>query len=200
MSETPHVVTPVPDPTELTRQLVHHEALQILAKIETRLDGMDKAAEVLSATVNKVPTQLDREMNRIADLTTERMSNIQRQFSDCDGRQAAASAAADRAINAALAAAHDAVTAQYQSSQKAIDKSDAATVKQIDGIIERLNTQGRTLDDKITEVKDRLGRREAAQIGVAEHRTSARMDAGLLVAICAAIIAVIAIVAPFLHH
>src|ERR1700676_4764129 len=131
--------------------------------IETRLDAMDKAAQVLSENVNRVPTLLDRQIAQIKELFDQKFAGIQLQFDERDVRQKPAESAAVTAVNAALQAQKEAASAQNDANAAAITKSEAATVKQIDGILALLASNTKATDEKIGVLSSRLDRGDGVQ-------------------------------------
>jgi hypothetical protein len=75
--------TPVPDPTKLTTDAVnaataeYRRALGSLRElIDTRLLAMDKATELLAATVGKVPSDTDKAVGALKDLLGARIDGM----------------------------------------------------------------------------------------------------------------------------
>ncbi len=176
-------LTPRPDPTSLTNQMILREIAALKENITVRLDAMDKAIVVLADGHEKAPAEVDRriwaldqklqERFRSIDMRGEERARLQQalfdgiktQFEERDERMAAAKAASDTAVAAALQAAKEAVGAANESFQQSINKSEAATNKQIDQQSASQATLGNTLGDKITEIGSRVTRLESQGIG-----------------------------------
>ncbi len=125
---------PVPDPTLLTTQQLLREMANLKEVIFTRLDGMDRAMIVFTEAITRVPTDVDKQVGHLKELHDEKFDGIQRQFHERDIRFTQADRDSKLAIDAA-----------FQSSDRAITKSEIATNKQLDA-----------LDGKISDLKDRL--------------------------------------------
>jgi hypothetical protein len=201
-------VRPVPDPTKLTteqlnreiaalREAVGHGQLALREILETRMDGNDRAIELLQAATDKLPAWIDQKIVALRDVhdqkfvsivdsTAEKFSSIQTQFTERDVRTEQAAGAVKIAVDAALQAQKEAVGEQNKSSSTAISKSEQATVKQIDQLSVLIQTMTKAFDDKIGDVKDRLTRIEGkdsatdpqSQALIAEvHANTARLSA-----------------------
>ena len=186
--------TPVPDPTFLTTQQLRHEQGNLREVIEARLDGMDIATRLLADHVNRVPNDIDKHIAHLTDLFGERMDGlrselnslgrgIQLQFDERDIRTRAAGDAAMVAVNAALQAQKEAAAAQNESNAAGITKSEAATVKQIDGILALLASNTMAINDKIAGIISRVDRGEAISSANSLTRQDRRLDGGSNVAI-----------------
>src|ERR1035438_1323761 len=64
------------------------------------------------------------------------------------------------ALQAALAASKEAVGEQNKSSALAISKSEASTIKTIDGLTLILQASAKAVDDKFSDLKERLSRQD----------------------------------------
>ena len=160
--------TPIPDPTTLTTDQLRRELAALRDTVETRLDAMDKAAQLFHENLTRVPTDTDKQISHLKELHEEKFASIQTQFDERDVRSAASEDAAKVAVNAALQAQKEAAAAQNASNAAAITKSEAATVKQIDGILALLTSNSTALSDKIAVINGRLDRSE----GVMRNRSA----------------------------
>jgi Fe2+ transport system protein B len=153
---TDGTLRPVPDPTVLTTQQLWREVAIVRELIETRLDGMDKAIELLQKTTDKQPNFIESQIMQLQRLHEEKFRSVAIQFVERDTRTEQTSRDSKVAVDAALQAAKEAVGEQNKSSAMAIAKSEAATTKQIDqiGVIIQTNTAG--FNDKIDDIKSRL--------------------------------------------
>lgn len=147
---------PNPDPTVLTTQSLLREILNLREIIETRIDAMDKALQLLQAKADKVPSETDIAVGRLKDLHDERFKGVATQFAERDIRTEQTSRDSKVAVDAALQAAKEAVGEQNKSSALAIAKSEASTTKQIDQIIAINQATTSALNDKIDDLKLRL--------------------------------------------
>lgn len=167
---------PIPDPTLLTTQQLIREINSLREVIETRLDGMDKAIQLLQATADKFPGRMDEKIASLKSVHDERFTSIEKQFVERDVRTEQTAKDSKVAVDAALQAAKEAVGEQNKSSALAIAKSDAMTTKQIDqlGAIGQQNANA--LDGKIADIKERLtrieGRGEGQQVAIVSQASA----------------------------
>jgi len=185
---------PVPDPSLLTTRALQREifALRELIEvklgtavsageqtrtiIETRLDGMDLAIQLLQADRDKFPGRIDEKIvalrqvhdekfKAIVDWVEEKFASIQKQFDERDVRTEQAAGAVKIAVDAALQAQKEAAGEQNRSNTLAQTKSETATTKQIDQIGTLIQNNTKSFDDKINDVKDRVNRIEGSGEG-----------------------------------
>ncbi len=201
--------TPIPDPTLLTTQQLMLAVSALKELLFVRLDAMDKAVELLHEDVTRVPTDVDKQivnlrtlMEQRFEVVEEKFHSIGTQFKERDTRVEQTAKDTKVAVDAALQAAEKAVGKQNESFALSIDKSEKATMKQIDqqGIL--IQTATTALNDKIDDIKDRLTLIEGKGAGQtteqAAHTTSTR-DAWGIVAVVVAVIAVaVAVVIPLI--
>jgi hypothetical protein len=180
--------TPIPDPTTLTTDQLRRELAALRDTVETRLDAMDKAAQLFHENLTRVPTDTDKQISHLKELHEERFASIQTQFDERDVRSAASEDAAKVAVDAALQAQKEAAAAQNASNAAAITKSEAATVKQIDGILALLTSNSTALSDKIAVINGRLDRSE----GVARNRAANTTTVIAVAAVIATLVGVAA--------
>lgn len=213
---------PNPDPTALsTEQLlreVHHlnEAINCEREIrETRLTAMDKALSLLQSFADKSPTTaaVGQSVSELAKLTEEKFRSVETSLKERDARTEQTSKDSKIAVDAAFAAAKEAVAEQNKSNALSISKSEAAFTKLLDGItvlitatnkgtedkissITALNaTSVKSLEDKIIDTKSRLGTIETAKATVDRGQDrSVNMVGVIISAAVAAVIIVSAIV------
>jgi hypothetical protein len=167
----------------VTAQL-RHELDLLRDVISARLDAMDRATILSNENVTRVPTDVDKQILHLKSLYDEKFASaiidrdrigemfdsklmavangIQRQFDERDVRSRASESAANTAVNAALQAQKEAASAQNDANAAAITKSEAATVKQIDGILALLGSNTKAIDEKIVSINGRLDRGEGS--------------------------------------
>lgn len=160
---------PEQDPTALTTQLVDRAILAYERLMNARLDGMDRATVVQADSVASIAAQqirirellredVDRqltalreylltEIGRVADVTRERFGGVEQQFSQ-----------RDIALAAALAAQKEAVREQNTANDRAFGKSESNQVEQIRALTVLTTTSIANINDRITEIKERLDR------------------------------------------
>jgi cobalamin biosynthesis Mg chelatase CobN len=184
---------PVPDPSVLTTDQLRRELAALRDNIEVRLHGMDKAAELLHDSVMKAPTDTDKQVLHLKALNEEKFTSISKQFEERDVRSRASESAANTAVNAALSAQKEAASAQNEANAAAITKSEAATVKQIDGILALLASNTKAIDEKIFSINGRLDRGEGNEKGTTSTVT-------MIVAIIAVAAALFGVAVSFLGN
>jgi hypothetical protein len=147
---------PVPDPTVLTTQQLLREVLSLKELFNTRLEAMDKAIVLLQSNADKSPT-----IAVVDQRLTSAVCMMNSKFAEYDGRVEDMSKAATKAVDAAFAAQKEAIT-----------KSEAGFTKQIDNMGGQMHMLQKTLDDKISDIKDRLNGLSGLQIGTASGITA----------------------------
>lgn len=144
------------------------------------------------------PTELTtqalfREITHLDSLFSERFLRIQTQINERDVQTDKASRDVKSAVDAAFAAAKEAVGEQNKSNALSINKSEAATTKQIEGIFELVRTNTKGADDKISDIKDRLTTIESHSKGVGD-------GLGWIIGAGGVIVAVVSVVVSILLH
>src|SRR6185369_6029345 len=142
---------PVPDPTLLTTQQLLRENLWLREVLETRLNGMDKAIELLQATADKFPARIDEKIVSLQQVHEEKFNSIQVQFKERDVRTEQTSKDSKVAIDAALQATKESSVEQNKSFALATAKSEAGFSKQIDQLGVLIQTMTKAFDDKIDD-------------------------------------------------
>jgi hypothetical protein len=219
---------PVPDPTRLTTQAVDR-AIRDFEKLsearglvtDTRLNAMDQATKLVAADVARILAvtesatthlreDVDRQQNalreflisyidRVADVSSEKFAGIDTRFLERDARTAQAAEESRISLDAALAAAKEAVSEQNKANTLAIGKSEAATQKQIDAMAALMATTNKSLEDKINDIKIALAEVPGKQAMVSKsdtvaERTDRRLDYGQIATAVLVLIAIITLV------
>jgi hypothetical protein len=130
-NDTPRGSTPIPDPTLLTTEALHREVLRLQELLETFIRGKNEVTEEKFASIK---VQMD---------LIERQRVEQKQDTKA-------------AVDAALAAAKEAVKEQTTASERAIAKSETATTKSIDQLGDKFDTAVDGLRREIGDVKERV--------------------------------------------
>jgi hypothetical protein len=158
---------PVPDPTTLTNELVSKAVAALREIIETRLNANDKAVKLLETRQELIPQQIKDEVAHLRQLHDEKFSaiieaidvfkdTVNGRFSLGDVQTDKAARDVKSAVDAAFAAAKEAVGEQNKSNALSITKSETAFTKQIDQLSESVRLVVKNTDDKIADLKDRL--------------------------------------------
>jgi hypothetical protein len=185
---------PIPDPTILTTQQLLRELAALREIFETRLEGMDKATELLSDTVNRTPTAIQTAISNVREVYDERFKSIEKQFTERDIRTEQAARSSKEALDAALLSAKELVAQQNDANTTKAEKTEQNFTKQIDNAL-----------DRISEIKERIDRGEGSSSGkAAQDDVSARTLSMRLVmigvAISVVVIIVNVVVALVTHH
>jgi len=154
---------PVPDPTEQTTIVIHRELETLTtlqaAKIDAihaRIDGIDRATVVFQDNLTRVPTEVDKAIDRLREIVTLQVAGIEAQIQSNEARSreraaemdlrleqrfqssgvalAAASVAAEKAIAAALSAADRSVQSALAAASASVTKSDQSTEKRFESV------------------------------------------------------------------
>lgn len=189
---------PIPDPSVLTTEQLRRELDKLQELIYSRMDAMERAAEVLDENVNRQPTILDREMDKLNLLTAERFNSIAVQFKERDVRTDQDKLAATTAVNAALQAQKEAAGASNISNSAAIAKSEAGFTKEIDAIKNLLLSNKDGINTQITDLVARLNRSEAAVVNTREVRVDRHSEVSGIMGIVGGIVGVVSLVAMLL--
>ena len=192
------LIVPNPDPSAITVDMIRRELSNLEENFIVRLNAIDKATALFEANLTRVPTEVDKQIDHLLrfhdqkfDVQNEKFSSIQTQFRERDVRATASEDAAKVAVNAALQAQKEAAASQNYSNAAAITKSEAATVKQIDGILALLQSNGSALSDKISTINGRLDRGEGNIFGNKESIATSHSSNAQLIAIVAVVVSVI---------
>jgi hypothetical protein len=199
---TPANRTPVPDPTVLTTAALGREINGLREILTARLDAMDKARDLFNQNhllvVESVRGQIEAVANRIYEtfrlgdaLRDEKFSGVALQFRERDARTETTARDQSVAVNAALQAAEKAVGKQNESFTLSINKSEAATTKQIDQQSALLATATDGLRSQIQDLKERLDRQGGESQGARDQTASGRASSSNVVGITGLVVGVI---------
>ena len=213
MATTPEIPSrgsvPTPDPTVLTteqleraisglRDLLRTEMAGHRQVLETRLDDMDKAKDLLRVAIGKIPEEVDKNVVNLRTLHDEKFRSIQTQFAERDVRTEQSAKDSKVAVDAALQAAKEAVGEQNKSSSLAIAKSETATTKQIDQLGVLITATTKTTDDKIDDLKGRLTTIESRNNGMTEQKTDTKGQMSLIISAITVAILFVTLILPLL--
>lgn len=164
-------------PDTLTIAQLRRELSGLREVLVARLDGMDRATELLSETVNRTPTEIQKEIGHLSTLVDEKFDSVDLRFDERDVRTEQAAKASKEALDAALLAAKELVSQQNEANAATNDKTEQSTIKQIDQIGIRIDTMQKGFDDRVTELKERIDRGEPATAAAALAQSGSRADA-----------------------
>jgi hypothetical protein len=174
---TPGLV-PVPDPTTLTNTLVATAVKALDDRITARMDGTDKYIDerfkALTESLAIFKIAVD-ERFKLGDVQTEKAARDVKS-----------------AVDAAFAAAKEAVGEQNKSNALSIAKSEVSTTKQIDQLNDNLRLSVKNSDDKFNDLKER--------VVAIESRTGGHNDSfAWMIAIVSVAAALALVVVDLLH-
>jgi len=190
----------MPDPTELTTTALLREIGNleekltiriegVVAMLDTRLEAIDRATEIFKADLTRVPTQLDRAVTTVRELTgeklhvietriegmqklkTEQFEGIQTQFAERDLRMEQQYVAAKEAVAAALLSAKETGAEQAHSIRVVTEANQA----------------------QISDIKERLTRIEAIAIGQASQKQETHQTSSAVVGLIALVVTVLSV-------
>lgn len=165
---------PVPDPTLLTMQLVDRELNGLRELLMMRINGLEVERSTLhtifAEELRKIPFLIEKSTTQIRELLVnimdERFNGVEKQFKERDVRTEQTARDTKVAVDAALQAAEKAVNKQNESFALSIEKSEEATIKQIDQQGRLLETATKASNDKIDDLKERVLLIEGRTIGL----------------------------------
>lgn len=179
--ESQQLPSSAPDPSVLTTEAVTRAARAErdyvdgqIAVLSERLDGIDKATVVLNEIVTRVPTETQREVGRLEQLTRELFRSVDQRFTERDARAQREAELSATAVAAALEAQKSAAEQQTKFSQLAIDKSERSTAETIQKLAQLFSTEGRGLAEKIDDVKNLIGGLDRRLTSVEQQKVGGR--------------------------
>jgi hypothetical protein len=167
---------PVPDPTVLTTQALAQAIGALKELFETRVSAIEKAMSSLTSQLDEKSKETREAVKHLERLHEEKFVRIQTQILERDAQSDKAARDVKAAVDAAFAAAKEAVGEQNKSNALAIGKSETSVLKLIDGITEIIKTNDRTNSDKIGDLKDRLTIIESTTKGISATRAEIKVD------------------------
>lgn len=191
-----------PDPTVLTTQqmirAVSAERDYVNGQLEVlreRLAGIDRATVVLNETVNRTPTEIQREIEHVRELTTEKFASVDKQFAERDIRQERESRDNKIAVDAAIVAQKEAAAAQDRANQKAIDKSELATTETMKAFADLFRSTTDGIKERLTALELSIGEITSAATGGKEKVASSKENLALVVSVAVMVVLVLGFIA-----
>jgi cation transport regulator ChaB len=179
-----------PDPTVLTTQQMTR-AVQAerdyvdgqLDVLRERLTGIDRATVVLNETVNRTPTEIQKEIAHLRELMTERFNSVDKQFQERDTRQERESRDNKVAVDAAIVAQKEAAAQRDLANQKAIDKSELATAETMKAFGELFRTTTDNIKEQFSALELKVTQLIAGAAGGKEKAAGINANFTLLIAL-----------------
>jgi hypothetical protein len=177
--ERPHTMLPNPDPSRLTTEQLHRELHLLERALMTRIQAANAAYIELKENLVRVPTILDREIERLTQLTDEKFRNVDTRFGERDLR------GRDRELSnkTAIDKSEEGVKDQLHAITAVVGSNDKAMADKLESVKEVMAASYKALDDKITTNATRISELLSSQRGVREDRTDKRMDLGAVLGV-----------------
>jgi hypothetical protein len=160
-------LVPVPDPTTLTNQLVAQAVNALRDVIETRFAGSEA-------------------------LVNEKFRAIGERFELLDKQTIKAAADVKSAVDAAFAAAASGVSQQNQANFLASQKQEGAFTKQIDQLGVSVVQTSKAIDDKVSDLKDRI-------VAIEGRSSGSSQTIGFVIGVAGVVVAVVAVMMSMVH-
>jgi len=190
---------PVPDPTLLTTAQLNAAIGNLEARINIKIEGMEKATDLRLAEILKIPADTALLIGHLRELLeavlTEKFSGVQLQFTERDVRTQNDKTASSAALDAALRAAKELGEANNRSFADAAQKAEISFTKQIDATGVLIAANAKSAEGQIAELKERIGRGEGTVNGAQVQRTNQRLDTGQVMAIVFGVLGVLTAIA-----
>jgi len=175
-----------------------------VAILAERLNGIDRASEVLHETVTRTPTEIQLAVGHVRELVfaelgaLARLDEVREEHrlelkADAEKALLVARDADQKAVTNALAAAEKARDQQTIASQLATNKAETSFVDSQAKDRDTFTLAISNVTTTLNEVKDRLTTIETRQFQREESRNSGRLDLGAVLGILSFLIALIAV-------
>jgi hypothetical protein len=165
-----------PDPTSATQEALLRAGISErdyvkgeIRILEQRLNGMDRATELLSATVNRTPTIIQSEIAHLRERMDIQVDGIQRQFVEANSSRERQSLDSRAALDAAFAAQKEAAAKAERSTAETIGTNADLFRASVGGLEVQLN-----------DLKERVVKLEATRQGGRETLTGVYAAIGAL--------------------
>ena len=175
-----------------------------VAILAERLNGIDRASEVLHETVTRTPTEIQLAVGHVRELVfaelgaLARLDEVREEHrlelkADAEKALLVARDADQKAVTNALAAEEKARDQQTIASQLATNKAETSFVDSQAKDRDTFTLAISNVTTTLNEVKDRLTTIETRQFQREESRNSGRLDLGAVLGILSFLIALIAV-------
>jgi len=175
---------PVPDPSTVTQIAIDKATANLREVIEERLDGMDKAIELVAHQASQIPSAAQIDINNLRELTNEKFTGLNNRFSEREKRSERQDAEYKENVKTAFDAADKAIT----KTEAVVTKTETFLIKQIDLLF------ASTISNS-----NRIQALESAKAGATENKTDKRADNTLVVAAIGVATAILVAVVAWNH-
>jgi len=186
---------------ELVNEQIAHVRAELLGVVSAnieRLNGMDRATDVLATTVSQVPTNLQTAVHELNNSMNLRFQGVDDHFTLIDKATERQRHDAELAASALARAQERSTEALAAANTEAIRRSDEHTADKIQKNEESQLAGQKSLSDKIDLADQRMGRLEqaigaitASAVGVAADREQKARSSQLAIAVTGVLVAVI---------
>ena len=186
------------DPTALTTDQIRREIASMreildarFTAVGARLDAMDKATTLLNDNITRFPTEVDKQVSRLQELTEQRFDGIDTQFNERDVRSRAEQAAAQVAVAVGLQAQKESAASTQANNTAAITKSETSTTKEIDAIKALLTSNKTASDLRIDDLRRTVDKTDGKDAGHVTANTERAASQASMLAVVSLIVAVV---------
>lgn len=189
---------PLPQVSLVTNEQLIREIYHLKVLIDARIEGTEETQAVLKEKINGFHGALDRECSKILSLMGEKFNAVDIQirerdmrFQMIDNNQKESAIVmvktSSESITAALEAQKRLSEQTNASNNLAINKSEIATGKELEGIKTLLTSYNNTANDKIANINARLDRTEGRATGFAANVGTGLSGIAVLISLLVAI-------------
>jgi hypothetical protein len=188
IANIPVEIRPLSDPSPLTTSQIQREVRSVREILEqqingndrvvsTRINGMDKAIELVQKRTDEIPLLVKEQVGQLQALHEGMFKAVETQFRERDTRVEQTKIDGNKAIDAAL-----------QAAKEAVGKTEIGFTKQIDAQQVVINTMAEGFDGKIGDIKDlisklesRMQAAESSKQTASDTRTEGRISQGAVI-------------------
>jgi hypothetical protein len=167
--------TPTPDPTVLTTEALLREIAALRTLIDQRISSTEQLFET-KILLGREGGMALKEL--LSNQINEKFASVDTQFQLVERQRVEQKQDTKAAVDAALAAAKEAVKEQTTASDRSITKSETATSEQLKQMNVTFTTAVAGIATPISDLKDRVTALEAVRLGARENRSDSRDDRG----------------------
>lgn len=130
-----------------------------------RIEAIEKTHETFKEDLNRIPTNLDREVNRITELFDEKLRSVQSDITTLRDFTQAMRETNKTRIDAEFAATKELTSSYNSANAAAVAKSESALTKEIDSLKSAIALASKGFEQQIDNLSDRLNRSEGMFAG-----------------------------------
>jgi hypothetical protein len=196
------VTTPVPDPTTLTNELVSKATSALRELLESEIQRQQEKGEIYQEWFNTIPQTtaktaiLEEKIRALTEVVAVFKQTVNERFELGDVQTEKAARDVKSAVDAAFAAAKEAVGEQNKANSASITKSEVSFTKAVDQLSDTVKLNTKTTDDKIDDLKDRLVAMEGRGAG---HRQGLS-DTSVMILVAMSVVGVVISLVSFFVH